>query len=349
MDKRRSETSSRLVTTSAQAAHNFEVTDFSLLEGMGAGRYVSSRAFTAGGRAWNIRVYPDGWKEEDKAAHASVLLCFVGGAKDARTKFSLELQEKDGEVSDLQVQDTTTMTSHTFGTPGATFPKFVEKSKLKPLLRLNGDGFTIRCVLIVVGESKYEDVGAMAFPPSDIHQHFEHMLKDGRGADVALDVDGQLFRAHRCVLAARSPVFAAELFGPMKETKDTEPIKVDDMEPCVFEELLHFMYTDRISDDKRECGDATPVVAADRYGLDRLRLMCEAKLCRGIDARTVATTLALAEQHRCARLKDACLAFVASRDMLGAVMETDGFKHLAASCPLVLVEILDRIVKGKSQ
>ena len=47
------------------------------------------------------------------------------------------------------------------------------------------------------------------------------------------------------------------------------------------------------------------LVAADRYGLDRLRLMCEGKLCRGIDARTVATTLALAEQHRCAHLKDA--------------------------------------------
>ena len=91
------------------------------------------------------------------------------------------------------------------------------------------------------------------------------------------------------------------------------------------------------------------LVAADRYGLDRLRLMCEVELCRGIDARTVATTLALAEQHRCARLKDACLAYVASRDVLGAVMKTDGFKHLAASCPLVLVEILDAIVKGKGQ
>ena len=68
---------------SAQATHNFEVTDFSLLEGMGAGRYVSSRTFTAGGRAWNIRLYPDG--EEDKAAYASVFLCLVGGAKDART------------------------------------------------------------------------------------------------------------------------------------------------------------------------------------------------------------------------------------------------------------------------
>ncbi|KAG2598235.1 BTB/POZ and MATH domain-containing protein 2-like [Panicum virgatum] len=356
MDKRRSETTSRLVTTSAQATHNFEVTDFSLLEGMGAGRYVSSRTFTAGGRAWNIRLYPDG--EVDKAAYASVFLCLVGGAKDARTNYTLELLDKDGEVSHLQDQGTTTMKSNTFGAPFNAwgFRNFVEKSKLKTLLCRNGDdGFTIRCVLTVVGESVSEDVRAVAVPPSDMHQHFERMLKDGRGADVAFNVDGQLFRAHRCVLAARSPVFAAELFGPMKEKDTAEPIKVDGLEPCVFEELLLFMYTDRISDDgKRGADDKNAaaqhlLVAADRYGLDRLRQMCEAKLCRGIDARTVATTLALAEQHRCARLKYACLAYVASRDVLGAVMKTDGFKHLAASCPLVLVEILDAIVKGKDQ
>jgi len=103
MDKRRSETWSRFVTTSAQATHNFEVTDLSLLEGWGAGLYVSSRTFTAGGRAWSIRLYPDGLKE-DKATHASVLLCFVGGAKGARTRYTLELLENDGGVSDLQAQ-----------------------------------------------------------------------------------------------------------------------------------------------------------------------------------------------------------------------------------------------------
>ena len=86
------------------------------------------------------------------------------------------------------------------------------------------------------------------------------------------------------------------------------------------------------------------LVAADRYGLDRLRLMCEASLCHGIDAQTVATTLALADQHHFARLKVACLRFIASRDVLAVAMKTEGFKHLVASCPLIAVEILDKIV-----
>jgi len=85
------------------------------------------------------------------------------------------------------------------------------------------------------------------------------------------------------------------------------------------------------------------LVAADRYGLDRLRLLCEAKLCRDIDVQTVATTLALAEQHRCTQLRGACIGFIASRDVLGAAMETDGFEHLATSCPTIMNEILDKV------
>jgi speckle-type POZ protein len=43
---------------------------------MGAGRFVSSRTFRAGGLDWNIRVYPDGWKEKknNNAAYVSVFL-----------------------------------------------------------------------------------------------------------------------------------------------------------------------------------------------------------------------------------------------------------------------------------
>lgn len=53
------------------------------------------------------------------------------------------------------------------------------------------------------------------------------------------------------------------------------------------------------------------LAAADRYGLERLRLLCEAKLCENVAINNVATTLALAEQHHCFQLKAVCLKFIA--------------------------------------
>ncbi|GKC73368.1 hypothetical protein Tco_1119251 [Tanacetum coccineum] len=51
------------------------------------------------------------------------------------------------------------------------------------------------------------------------------------------------------------------------------------------------------------------LAAADRFDLDRLKQLCEAKLCEEVNAYTVATTLSLADQHCCSQLKAICLKF----------------------------------------
>ncbi|EEC66982.1 hypothetical protein OsI_33659 [Oryza sativa Indica Group] len=86
------------------------------------------------------------------------------------------------------------------------------------------------------------------------------------------------------------------------------------------------------------------LVAADRYNLERLKLICEDKLCKRIDVSSAATTLALAEQHRCPSLKKACMDFLYSPGNLKAVEATDGFEHLATSCPVILRELIAKLV-----
>jgi len=61
------------------------------------------------------------------------------------------------------------------------------------------------------------------------------------------------------------------------------------------------------------------LAAADRYGLERVRLMCETSLCEDVAINTVATTLALAEQHHCFQLKEVCLKFVAQPENLRGI------------------------------
>ena len=62
------------------------------------------------------------------------------------------------------------------------------------------------------------------------------------------------------------------------------------------------------------CDDVTMLwqhllVAADIYDLRKLKLVCEESLCELIEATTVTSILALAEQHNCQGLKDAWLDF----------------------------------------
>ena len=95
---------------------------------------------------------------------------------------------------------------------------------------------------------------------------------------------------------------------------------------CALQALLHFIYWDVLPDLNELTGLDSKwastlisqhlLAAADRYGLERLRLLCEANLCEDVAINTVATTLALAEQHHCFQLKSVCLKFVAMPENL---------------------------------
>ena len=73
-------------------------------------------------------------------------------------------------------------------------------------------------------------------PVSDLGHQFGKLLESGKGVDVTFQVDGETFPAHTLVLAARSPVFRAQIFGPLK-SRDTECIDIEDMEAPIFKVL----------------------------------------------------------------------------------------------------------------
>lgn len=86
--------------------------------------------------------------------------------------------------------------------------------------------------------------------------------------------------------------------------------------------MLQFIYADNVPDLHEVTGSTSMctstimlqhlLAAADRYGLDRLKQLCEARLCDEVSVDTVATTLSLAEQHHCLQLKAICLKFAAT-------------------------------------
>lgn len=186
---------------------------------------------------------------------------------------------------------------------------------------------------------------------SDLQRHLGNLLAAGEGTDVTFQVASETFSAHRCVLAARSPVFRVEFFGVTSgggaattpTTRDC--IRIDDMLAHVFEALLHFIYTDSLPETP---GLEEPMMAehlleaADRYGMQRLKLIYEEELMSGgVNENTVAKMLRLAVRHRCRMLREACIEFLKHPPALDVVMATnDGlFEFVAMSCPVVLKEL----------
>ncbi|XAR71990.1 hypothetical protein NMG60_11018469 [Bertholletia excelsa] len=181
-------------------------------------------------------------------------------------------------------------------------------------------------------------------------QDLKHLLESEIGCDIVFQVGDEEFKAHKLVLAARSPVFRAQFFG-LIGNPNIDKVVLEDLEPSIFKGMLLFIYSDKLPDVNEITGSTSLctsaimvqhlLAAADRFGLDRLKQLCEAKLCEEVSVDTVATTLSLAEQHQCPQLKAICLKFAAAN--LGVVMQSDGFKHLEESCPSLLSELLATI------
>uniref|UniRef100_A0A452XUZ7 BTB domain-containing protein n=2 Tax=Aegilops tauschii TaxID=37682 RepID=A0A452XUZ7_AEGTS len=334
-----------------ERSYVIEVDGYSRIKGMiGHGDKVKSAPFSVGGYVydWVLWFYPNGSDiTHYEAGYVSVFLALDSGfATDVRAKFRITLLDKNGEPD---ITRSKTNPERIFSSKGSCkgFSDFVGRAYLENPRTLSNDSVSIMCHVTVV-KNIHKGDRLIVVPSRNLHQHLGDLLKSMDGADVTFHVGGESFSAHRVVLAARSSVFRAELFGGMKE-KAGGPIEISDMESDVFKALLHFIYTDEYEpvpemtdgcEARRKAVMAGHLlVAAERYNIERLKLICEERMCNLINPDIVATSLALAEQHGFHTFKDACFEFLASPSNPEAMMASDGYEHLKNSCPSVLKEL----------
>lgn len=78
-------------------------------------------------------------------------------------------------------------------------------------------------------------------------------------------------------------------------------IEVNDVEPDVMADMLRFIYTDKAPN--LETMAAELLAAADKYALERLKVMCEEALCNNLTVENVSEILILADRHSAEQLK----------------------------------------------
>ncbi|TVU04977.1 hypothetical protein EJB05_48124, partial [Eragrostis curvula] len=305
---------------------------------LAVGEFLHSENISAGGHLWRIRCYPHGFQKEDKGEYISLYLQLMSDSKNVKAIFEAFLMDKNGvpslshAIRTLRVCDSKT--------PWGMSHQFVKRADLKPLYVVDG-WITIMWGVIVLRDDQ------LAVPPSDIGSHFGNLLDSTDGSEVSFVVGGETFPAHRAVLAARSPVFKAQLFGSMADAK-MPTITLHDIAAATFKIMLRFMYTDALP-GKDELGDS-PIEAfedllavADRYALDRLKLFCASKLWENVTVDTVAAALSCAETYNCPELKKNCMAFVTEEKNVKKVLLTDGYIQLAQKFPSVLAELREKL------
>lgn len=114
------------------------------------------------------------------------------------------------------------------------YKRFFKRTNLETSDYLKDDCLQIHCCVGVVrSHTEGPKIYSIPVPEPDIGKDFGQLLESGDQSDVRFEVDGEIFAAHKLVLAARSPVLRAQLFGPMKD-QNTEFIKVEDVEAPVF-------------------------------------------------------------------------------------------------------------------
>ncbi|XP_071685109.1 BTB/POZ and MATH domain-containing protein 1-like [Lolium perenne] len=339
---------SSIVAGAVSGYHLLKIIGYSRTKEVPNGKWIDSCPFVAGGRTWHVRYYPNGG-DSNSTNYISFYLKLddaIAEAEDVKAQVKFSLLDQHGKpVPDYT--KTTKITDFSLGNHSRGFTKFIKRKTMEKSEHLRDDSFTVKVDVTNMSNFHALETPSILVPPSDLHRHLGDLLSSKAGVDVEFRVSGETFSAHRTVLAARSPVFRAELFGPMKEGTTRAAIRIDDMEAEVFKAMLAFMYTDALPDMHQ--GDEYAMaqhllVAADRYGLDRLKLICEDKLRSSIDTSSVATIFALADQYNCRVLKAACLEFLGSPANLDEAMESKGFELLAKICPPVLMDFLTYLV-----
>ncbi|KAG8480214.1 hypothetical protein CXB51_024931 [Gossypium anomalum] len=348
------DSASKSVSETVNGSHQFTIKGYSLAKGMGPGKCIASDIFTVGGYDWAVYFYPDGKNPEDTAMYVSVFIALASEGTDVRALFELTLVDQSGKGKHKvhshfdRALESGPYTLKYRGSMG--YKRFYRRTTLESSDYIKDDCLIMNCTVGVV-RTRLEGPKQCSIHvlPSDMGQNLKALLESEVGCDITFQVGDEAFKAHKLILAARSPVFRAQFFGLVGDP-NIDKVVVKDVEPSVFKAMLLFIYSDKFPDIQEITGSGSTcmstnmvqhlLAAADLYNLDRLKVLCEAKLCEKLNADTVATTLALAEQHHCSQLKAVCLKFAATPANLGAVMQSEGFRHLEESCPSLLSELL---------
>jgi len=275
--------------------------------------YLRSEEFTIKGPGdkvskWFVELYPKGLNEVDKN-HISVFL-FNNTKEDIYAKYVMSTNANKSEQIMSLKRFCKDGKENNWGWSQAYTQ---DEIKLQP----PHDTFILTLEITIFGESKKSieilERGSMSFALSSnyhlqqLAQDFDSLFNSKQQTDVSVKCGEKMFNCHQNIVASRSQVFKMMFESNMKE-KLTGSVEVKNMDHRVFEDMLKYIYSGQapnIDDHTEEL-----FAAADQYQLEKLKEMCELKLCLKLEVPNCIDLLVLGHLYHASTLKTAALKFV---------------------------------------
>lgn len=176
----------------------------------------------------------------------------------------------------------------------------------------------------------------------DIAEDFSAILRNDVLTDVTLSVAGKEYRAHKCILAARSPVFLAMFQINMLENMESEVVLEDTDAECV-EKMLQFIYSNKVQNLEKNTEKLLEL--SDKYDLKGLKLLCSQEICKNIEVDTAIDVLIWADKCNAMELKERALDFI--RNQMRDVLESDAYNNLIHNHENLLKDLFSHVAGPK--
>ncbi|XP_038959269.1 TD and POZ domain-containing protein 2-like [Rattus norvegicus] len=287
---------------------------------------------------WCLRIFPNGVDEESKDYLSVSLRLHSCPKSPVLAKVQFWIINAQGEKH--QIKEIPNILSFS---PKQQWGlrKFILRDFLLSLRHwlLPEDQLILCCKVSIVGPSFSTPGHNMTPTNKDPRQMLAddigELWKNSLFTDCSLVVAGQEFRAHKAILAARSPVFRAMFEHEMLESL-TNRVEIHDIHLQVFKEMMAFIYTGKAPHLHSHSMATDLLAAAEMYDLQDLKVMCEDSLCRNLSVKNAVPTLILADLHSTEHLKTRVMDFIILH--ASEVSKTLEWKSMVESHPHLVEE-----------
>ena len=177
---------------------------------------------------------------------------------------------------------------------------------------------------------------------SKMMQNLDKSRKENSLYDVTLDVGGQMFPAHRCVLSASSMFFQG-LFSNNMAEKSASVVKIEGIPPSVMDQLLSYLYKGEIQVSEANAEDL--IVSANYLLLPRLKSIACKFLEQRMSASNSIINYLFAEKYECKDLRSYAGELI--KQNFGVVGRSKEFLLLSFDLVKDLISRDDIVISGE--